>query len=53
MCFDEMAHDGEPQAQAAVPSRGRAVSLLEPLEHAWQKSGLDALARISDDDLCS
>src|SRR5262245_2034692 len=51
MQFDEVSHDGQPQAQTAVLPRRSAVGLPEPLEDVRQKIGGDAHARVTDDNL--
>ena len=51
MHLDDVSHDGQADAQAAILARGGAVGLAEPIEDVRQKSGLDAYAGIVDRDL--
>jgi len=45
--LDEMADDGEAEAETAVRSRARAVGLAEAVEHEGKELGGDALARVA------
>jgi hypothetical protein len=47
----EVLDDGEPQAQAVVPSRRAAVGLAEAVEDVGEELGLDAHAGVDDADL--
>jgi len=49
--FDQLLHDGKPQAQSAVTARGRCVRLAKAVEHIREEVGADALARIGYRDL--
>ena len=49
--LDEVAHDREAEAEAAVRARGAAVGLAEALEHVRQEVGRDARAGVGDRDL--
>ena len=51
MHLDDVSHDGQADAQAAILARGGRVGLAEPIEDVRQKSGLDAYAGIFDRDL--
>ena len=44
--LDEVAHDGEAEAEAAVRARAGAVRLAEALEDVGQELGRDALAGV-------
>src|SRR5262245_27064242 len=46
-----MIRNSQAEAQAAVLSRGRAVSLAEPLEDVGQELRLNAYAVVADSDL--
>src|SRR5207245_10209932 len=48
--LDQLAHDPEPDAEATMRPRGRAVGLAKTLEDIRQKAGADALPRIVDRD---
>src|SRR5947207_5223234 len=50
MQLDQVAHNGEPQPQAAVGSRGRAIGLPKPVKHSWQEIGTDSLSVVADGD---
>ena len=50
MRFGEMAHDRQAQPQPAMPSRRRAVSLPEALEHVLEEVAGNALPGIRDGD---
>src|SRR5262245_39093110 len=50
MHLDDVSHDGQADAQAAIFARGGRVGLAEPIEDVRQKSGLDAYAGIFDRD---
>ena len=49
--LDQVAHDGEPEAEPAVAARGGAVELAEAVEDVRQELGRDAGAVVGDDDL--
>ena len=49
--LDQLLDDRQAQSQAAVPPRGRAVGLAEPVEDVRQELGLDPDARVGDADL--
>ena len=49
--LDQVAHDREPQAEAAMAAR-RVVGLAETLEDMRQEIRADAQAVIADPDLC-
>src|SRR5215471_5799854 len=51
MHLDDVSHDGQANAQAAIFARGGRVGLAEPVEDVRQKSGLDPYAGIFDRDL--
>src|SRR5882672_7750213 len=51
MHLDDVAHDGQADAQAAILARGGRVGLSKPIEDVGQESGLDAYAGIFDRDL--
>src|SRR5688500_10776750 len=53
MQLDEVPHEREPQAQAAVGARQRAVLLTEAIEHVGHELGTNADAGIGDADPCS
>ena len=46
--LDQVTHDREPEAEAAVRARGRAVRLPEALEDVGQELRRDALAGVAD-----
>src|SRR5215813_7908210 len=46
----QIAHNREPEAEPGMLSGSRAVGLAETLEDVRQKIGLDADARIADND---
>src|SRR5439155_755259 len=48
--LDQLANDPEPDAEAAMHPRGRAVGLAKGLEDMRQEALGDALARIRDRD---
>ena len=47
----QVVHDRQTESQTTVSARRGAVSLPEPIEHMWQKCGLDADAGIHHLDL--
>src|SRR5205823_8983814 len=47
---DQRADDCEAEAKTSVPSRGGAVCLAESFEDVRQEAGVDAFARVADDD---
>src|SRR5215472_12013291 len=51
MHLDDMTHDGQTKAQAAVLARGRAVRLTESVENVRQELRLNAHAGVIDRDL--
>ena len=51
--LDESPHDGEPEAEPALPPRGRGVCLTEALEDIREKLRVYALTRIGDSNLCA
>src|SRR5581483_1600146 len=51
MQVDQMAHDRQPQPDAAVPPADGAILLAEALEDVRQELRLDALAGVRDTDL--
>ena len=48
MLLEEVARDGQPQPEAAVPARRSAVGLAEPIEHVRQELRVDAGAGVLD-----
>src|SRR6266516_1125024 len=51
MELDKMFYEGQAQAEAAVPSRTRAIRLAESVENKWQHRMRDALSGVAHDDL--
>src|SRR3989442_14315332 len=51
MHLDDVSHDGQADAQAAILARGGRIGLTESIEDVRQESGLDAYAGIFDRDL--
>jgi hypothetical protein len=49
--LDQVAHDREPETEAAVGAGGRRVGLPEALEDVRQEGGIDATAAVRDPDL--
>src|SRR5215211_2988686 len=49
--FRQVTHERQPEAEAPVPPRGRAVTLAEAFEDVRQKVRADALARVAHLDL--
>ena len=47
----DLPGDAQPEAEAALPARGRAVSLPEPVEHGGKKVRANALAAVTNDKL--
>src|SRR5207247_2379650 len=50
--LDEMAHDREAEAEAAVATRARALRLAKAIEDVRQELRTDAGARVRHDDAC-
>ena len=50
MPLDQLPGDGEAKAQAAVPSRDRAIQLAERLEDVLDRGRRDAATRVGDED---
>ena len=48
--LDELLHDGEAEAEAPVPARGRPIGLAEGLEEVREERRVDALAGVGDPD---
>lgn len=48
MKLNQVAHDRQAQAQAAVLARDRRILLAETVEHVRQEPGLDADAAVGD-----
>ena len=51
MHLDQVAHDGESEAQASLHARAGAVRLAEAIEHVGQEIECDSHAGIGDHDL--
>src|SRR5215813_14123456 len=51
MHLDNVAHDGQADAQASILASGGRVGLSKPIEDVWQKFGLDAYAAVFDRNL--
>src|SRR5215471_21023004 len=51
MKLDEMTHDRESQAKAAVTARGRRIRLPEAVEYKRQKVGADPFTGVDHTDL--
>jgi hypothetical protein len=49
--FDELLHQGQAEAKAAVCACRRVVGLAEPLEHMGQELGDDAPSRVAHGNL--
>src|SRR5215207_1007299 len=49
--FRQVTHERQPEAEAPVPPRGRAVTLAEAVEDVRQEVRADALARVAHLDL--
>ena len=48
--FDQLLHDGKPEAQAAMPAGRGGIRLAEAVKDVGQEFGLDAFAGVGDAD---
>src|SRR5499426_616052 len=48
LCFDEMFHDGEPQAGPPLLARTAGIDSVESLKNASQVLGGDSASRVAD-----